>query len=381
MSPAREISDMNVVMKRFLSLLVVLGPATAHADKTFNSGKGATWDCAKDDDVTINTSGGTYTFKGACKDINVNGASLTISIESVEDITVNGTKNKVTIGAVDDINVNGNDNTVTYGAALEAGKKPSVSSLGSGNTIKAGAAPAPSTTAATTPTTTTSTAPNATVLDCSKTKNVSITKGKGTYRVTGTCDKVSVAGGSNTIAIDAVKNLAITGSKNTISVGKADKIAAMGSGNTVTYGSGLTVATPKTASMGKGNTITGDGTGATTGITSGTATTTTTTAAAAGAGVIDCNKGASHSITDNNGSYHFTGKCELISVDGNSNTVKIDSAKGVSINGNKNTVDVTAVGALAATGNDNTARWKKGLTTAKPKLSNVGNGNKVAQAK
>jgi hypothetical protein len=94
-----------------------------------------------------------------------------------------------------------------------------------------------------------------TALDCGTQPNVSITQGKGSYKVTGTCDKVAISGGDNKVAIEATKNLAVTGSGNEITVDKTDKIAALGSKNKVTYGRGLTVARPKIATAGKGNVI------------------------------------------------------------------------------------------------------------------------------
>jgi hypothetical protein len=389
---------MNGVMKRILSLLVVVGPATAHADKIFDSGTGATWDCAKGDEVVINTSNGAYTFKGTCKDINVNGSALKISIESIEDLTINGSKNTVTIGAVADLAVNGGNNVITYGKGFD-GKKPDIASNGVGNTIKAGtvaSATASATGAGTTTTTTTTVmtaaapASDATILDCTKKKTVAITKGKGNYRLTGTCDKVSISGGDNNVAIDAAKNLAVTGSRNQVHVDKADKIAVTGGGNSVTYGAGLTLAAPKTATTGKNNTITGvasatasvTGAGGTvTASTTTTATTATATTTAATAGAIDCNKTPTHTLDDNNGTFVFAGKCELITVSGNNITVKAESAKAIYVAGNNNTIDATAVDSLATPGNHNTARWKKGVSGAKAKVSNPGNHNKVTQVK
>ena len=62
-------------MKRLVCLLVAFTPALASADKHFDTGKGATWDCAKDPVVHINIGKGNYTFTGACREIHVNGAS------------------------------------------------------------------------------------------------------------------------------------------------------------------------------------------------------------------------------------------------------------------------------------------------------------------
>ena len=214
-----------------------------------------------------------------------------------------------------------------------------------------------------------------TALDCSQQPNVSITSGSGSYKVSGTCDKVAISGGDNKVAIEATKNLAITGSSNQVTVDKADKIAAMGSKNTVTYGAGLTVAKPKIATTGKGNIIvqaaatpvdpvdTSIKTGATAPIPH------------------DCTKAPTKSIATNDRSYVFTGKCTAISVAGNNNSLKVESTRGLGLDGNNNFVEVTAVDKLSTNGNDNTVRWKKGVAGAKAKVSNLGNGNKIAQTK
>ena len=121
-------------MKLVIISLLALAPSLAIADKAFNTGKGATWDCAKDPDVAINHGKGTYTFKGACKTINLNGGESTIAIESVESLNVNGGKNKITVDAVDSLNVNGADNTITW----KKGKStdtPAVNTVGNGNKI------------------------------------------------------------------------------------------------------------------------------------------------------------------------------------------------------------------------------------------------------
>lgn len=361
---------MNVVMKLFLGLSVlVVGLSSARADKIFNMGSGTTWDCAKDDEVVINTSNGTYSFKGACKDIAVNGSGLKITIESVTDLNVNGSKNDIQATAADDINVNGNDNVVTWVKGVR-GKAPDVNTLGSGNKVSGGG----------TATTTAAAAPaqaNATPLDCTKKKSQAITKSNGVYTVTGACDKVALSGSNNIVTIESTKNLAVSGGNNTVTVTAVDKIAATGKNNTVTWSAAITGSAPKTAATGKSNTITQAG--ATVPSTAPTNATGTTTVAPKGA--IDCGKQASHSIVTNDGTYTYVGKCELITVNGNNNKVTIESAGGLAVNGNDNTVDVIAVEKLGVMGNDNKVTWKKGVTTAKPKLANVGNRNAVSQAK
>jgi len=97
--------------------------------------------------------------------------------------------------------------------------------------------------------------------------------------------------------------------------------------------------------------------------------------------MIDCSKQADHSIADNNGKYEFTGACGAVSVTGNDNTLTIEKAKSLSLPGNKNAATVGMIDRISVVGNDNTVKWKKGLSKAKPKISVVGNHNKVSKAK
>lgn len=219
-----------------------------------------------------------------------------------------------------------------------------------------------------------------TAVDCATQPSVAITTGSGNYKITGTCDKVAISGGNNKVAIEAAKNLAITGSNNLVTVDKADKIAALGSNNRVTYGGGLTVARPKVASAGSGNIIVAKAPPPTEDLPVDKTTKTGAITPMPGTQV-DCSKTATKSITTNDGNYVFTGKCTLITIDGNNNRLKVDSAKSVAINGNKNSVDVTAVDKLATTGDENSVRWKKGVAGAKATVSNLGTSNTVAQTK
>jgi hypothetical protein len=125
-------------MKTLLVAFVLVIPSLALADKTFTSGKGTTWDCKTDPTVTINHGKGTYTFKGECKAINVNGGHNTLTIESVTSLDVNGTSNTITAASVDTININGADNKITWKKSKGAGDKPAVSTLGQNNSVTQG---------------------------------------------------------------------------------------------------------------------------------------------------------------------------------------------------------------------------------------------------
>ncbi|MEO6776338.1 MAG: DUF3060 domain-containing protein [Kofleriaceae bacterium] len=112
--------------------------ALAWADKSFTGDKTATWDCAKDATVTIMHGNGKYTFKGACKDITVNGGHNALTIEHVATLTLNGSSNKVAAGNLDAVNITGSDNKVTWKRSGGTGGKPTVSTLGQNNAITAG---------------------------------------------------------------------------------------------------------------------------------------------------------------------------------------------------------------------------------------------------
>jgi hypothetical protein len=117
---------------------VLLTCSVAMADKSFTSEKSATWDCGKDASVTISHGNGKYTFKGACKDITVNGGHNTLTVENVVTLTVNGSSNTITADNLDSVSLTGSDNKVTYKKSAGANGKPAVSSLGQNNAITAG---------------------------------------------------------------------------------------------------------------------------------------------------------------------------------------------------------------------------------------------------
>ncbi len=81
-------------MRTLVGLLIALTPAVVHAGKIYNEGSGGTWDCKKDPAVIINVSDGTYTFKGACTSIIVNGSTNKVMIESVDQLLVNSNENR-----------------------------------------------------------------------------------------------------------------------------------------------------------------------------------------------------------------------------------------------------------------------------------------------
>ncbi len=121
-------------MRNLLVLFLVLAPAAALADRSYNSETKIAHDCDKDGDVSVNVSRATAVFSGTCAKISINGAENKVTIASVKKLNVNGAKNTVDVGAVDDISATGLGNTITYKKSL-GGKKTRVKSPGIDNKI------------------------------------------------------------------------------------------------------------------------------------------------------------------------------------------------------------------------------------------------------
>src|SRR5262245_40690522 len=88
-SPAGARSGSTHPMKLILISLCVLAPVVAAADTVK--------DCAKTPTVTIDTGEGSYTFKGQCKAIHVDGGENKLVIESVDELHVDGAENIVDV--------------------------------------------------------------------------------------------------------------------------------------------------------------------------------------------------------------------------------------------------------------------------------------------
>jgi hypothetical protein len=94
-------------------LLLLLVPAIAFADKSYNEGHGETWDCAKDATVSINANDGVYTFTSACKSISVNGNKNKVTIEGATKLSVSGNENTVDVTTAEAVSTPGNKNKVS----------------------------------------------------------------------------------------------------------------------------------------------------------------------------------------------------------------------------------------------------------------------------
>jgi hypothetical protein len=119
-----------------ISLVLVAAPSLALADKDLSTAEdGTSADCSADPKVNINYGGGTFTLTGACTEVNVNGDSVKLTLDSVETLNVNGAKNVVKTTSLGATNINGAGNKVTYKKVLGKGKKPKVASVGKGNAV------------------------------------------------------------------------------------------------------------------------------------------------------------------------------------------------------------------------------------------------------
>jgi hypothetical protein len=94
-------------------------------------------------------------------------------------------------------------------------------------------------------------------------------------------------------------------------------------------------------------------------------------------GTWDCAKDGVVAIDANAGNYTFTGTCNAISINGNSNKVTIEATAALSVNGNTNTVIAKSADALLVPGNENTVTVKKAPGTS----SNPGTNNKITVPK
>lgn len=250
---------MNHVMKRIVLALFVLTPSLGSADKIWNAGRGATWDCKKDPVAIINAGKGTYTFKGACTSIRVNGGNNKVNAESVDELSITGSRNAVTVGTLGSASVTGSKNSLTWTAA-KTGDAPAVSVVGKDNMVTgptaAAEAPASPPATAAPPATTAAPVSGATI-DCTKNPTSSYADNDGTVTFTGKCDNVAIGGNDNRVKIESATAVLVTGNDNHVEIGAADAIKAIGNDNTITYRKAKTAnAKTKISNLGNDNKIT-----------------------------------------------------------------------------------------------------------------------------
>ncbi|MBC7977596.1 MAG: DUF3060 domain-containing protein [Myxococcales bacterium] len=231
------------------AVISLVGSGLAHADKVFNGGRGAAWDCKKDPVVKIDHGAGTYTFKGSCKAIHVNGAANKLTIESSEALNVTGASNTITVGAVDKIDLVGASNTIVYKSGVTR-DAPAVEDVGADNRVSRDKA-----VGAATPKAAAAPSADGSAHDCAKQPDVTINEGDGNHRFVGSCAKILINGGDVTANIERVQSLVLNGSDNTITLGTVDKITVNGSDNKISYRASGSGGKPKVSSLGDNNKI------------------------------------------------------------------------------------------------------------------------------
>ncbi|MGE5186122.1 MAG: hypothetical protein ACM31C_28900 [Acidobacteriota bacterium] len=94
-------------------------------------------------------------------------------------------------------------------------------------------------------------------IDCKKHPTYSVSgNGRQSLKFTGTCDKITVETGQNTLTIENVKTLQLDGGMNSVHVGGVDAIITNGGQNAVVYKKGLSGGKPKVSGGGARNVVT-----------------------------------------------------------------------------------------------------------------------------
>jgi hypothetical protein len=70
----------------------------------------------------------------------------------------------------------------------------------------------------------------------------------------------------------------------------------------------------------------------------------------------------------------------VATVDGNDADLTLENCKTVNVNGNGNRLAVGAVESLTVMGNRNTVTWTVGPKDRRPRISNLGSGNRISEA-
>ena len=117
-------------------MIALLAPVLLTAcGESYTSVTAASHHCAREANVSIKASGGTFTLTGKCGKVLVDGGNNTLTVEATRTFEIDGENNVVAIGAADSIGVRGARNTVNYKKGL-SGKAPNVGVVrGDNNTI------------------------------------------------------------------------------------------------------------------------------------------------------------------------------------------------------------------------------------------------------
>ena len=228
-------------MRALVGLLIVVVPGVAHADKHFLGGRGATWDCAKDPVVHIDSSNGKYQLRGPCTEIHVNGSHDALAIESVRELHVNGGHNVFAIASAGDaVHVNGASNSVHWTSG-----NPEVHINGAHNDV-AGSATGGGAAAG---------GASGTTIDCAKQPSMTIADNDGHYVFAGACESITIAGNHNEVVVESAKSISLPGNHNKLAIAAADEIEVAGNHNQVAYKKGVTRALPRVSAPGNHNQV------------------------------------------------------------------------------------------------------------------------------
>ena len=115
-------------------IALVLITSCEEKEKSYTGAMTATHDCAKEPNVSINSSDGMFIFISACERISINGSNNKVKIEAANKVGIKGGNNVVEMGAIDYISVHGSDNTVNYKKGLTR-TSPNVVASGDNNTV------------------------------------------------------------------------------------------------------------------------------------------------------------------------------------------------------------------------------------------------------
>jgi hypothetical protein len=86
--------------------------------------------------------------------------------------------------------------------------------------------------------------------DCGKDPVVTITRGQGTFKLTGACTSINIQGGENKLTVESVDSLKIVGGDNQLELGTVGSVKIVGAGNKITWKKAKTGDKPKISAVG-----------------------------------------------------------------------------------------------------------------------------------
>jgi hypothetical protein len=178
-------------------------------------------------------------------------------------------------------------------------------------------------------------------------QSVSIKGASSSFTLVGECPLVSVTGASNKVQIELAGTITVTGTSNEVVwsqgiKGELPRISDTGTGNTVRQGA----ATERGATPKPGAQVSSDAAAVTInedGITN----------------VIKCDGGEVRINGDGN-TLRLRGECGAVNVSGDRNTLMIEAARSISVMGDGNKI-----------------LWERGVAGSVPKISDLGESNRI----